>query len=105
MQRRKGTGEVRFAAAKNKRTEEQMILVDKAEVGKTRRQIGAGYCDDAVDFNLQQAREGFEIFMPTSVALGPTAFSECDATHFGCARHAAANSRSNAPHSGRSSSQ
>ena len=28
---------------------------------------------------------------PTSVALAPTDFSERDATHFGCVRHAAAN--------------
>src|SRR5436190_240986 len=41
----------------------------------------------------------------TSVALGPTDFNERDTTHFGWPRHAAANLRSSALHSARSSSQ
>jgi hypothetical protein len=60
-ERRSGTGEVRFAAAKNKRTKVEMILVDETEVSKTRRQIGSGNVDDAVDLRLQPANEGFEI--------------------------------------------
>jgi hypothetical protein len=38
-----------------------LIFVDEAEVGKTRRQIGAGNVDDAVDLRFQPPYEGFEI--------------------------------------------
>src|SRR5579883_225043 len=48
-ERRPGTGEVRLTTAKNKRTKVQMILVDKTEVGKTRRKVGPGNGNDAVD--------------------------------------------------------
>ena len=60
-ERRSGTGEVRFPAAKNKRTKVEMILVDKTEVSKTRREIGPGNVDDAVDLRLQPASEGVKI--------------------------------------------
>src|ERR1700730_14160750 len=60
-ERRSGTGEVRFPAAKNKRTKIQMILVDETEVSKTRREVGPGNGDDAVDLRLQPACEAFEI--------------------------------------------
>ena len=38
-----------------------MILVDKTEVSKTRREIGPGNVDDAVDLRLQPASEGVKI--------------------------------------------
>jgi hypothetical protein len=38
-----------------------MILVDETQVGETRREIGPGNVDDAVDLRLQPANERFEI--------------------------------------------
>ncbi len=59
--RRSGLGEVRFAAAENKRAKVEVVLVDETGSRKTRRQVGPGNVDDARDLVLQPANERFEI--------------------------------------------
>jgi hypothetical protein len=84
-------GKVRLPAAKHEGAEVEAILVDKIELGEARREDRPA-TSISPSTSFFSVRTNASTFSPTSVAFAPTDFSVRDTTHFGCARHVAANS-------------
>ena len=103
-ERRPGAGEEWLAVTKHDGVEVEPILIDKTKVGQASCQVRSADFNLPVEFSLQPKYQRLEVIFD-KCSVGPTDFSECDTTHFGWLRHAAAKSRSSASHSGRSSSQ
>ena len=87
-----------LAATKHDRVEVELILINKPKVGQASCQVRSANLNLPDELSLSP-RITASRPSSTSVALGPTDFNECDTTHFGWRRHAAAKSRSSASHS------
>ena len=95
----RGPAKIGRAASKHDGVQVEPIHIDQAELGQASRQSRPATSISPSSSAFRPRTAALDV-TSTSVALGPTDFNVRDTTHFRWPRHAVANSRSSAPHSG-----